>query len=846
MPPELYYGESLKKWEEVKEELEGFQEIELKETDVRCKIIDPLLKDVFGWNEQCIIREPKIQAGFIDYYCESGENKFVLEAKSTKVNFKMLRGEKYRLVNSQNLSKTNSDLYDAIEQARSYGKEKNCSFVIASNGLNIIISQTFAGKSDGNDTLLISGAEGITNSFSILYQIMSPYFNGNDAFQRVIRSNNLIRYQPQHTKTLLSEIYDSAAKRGGNEFANPLVPIVSKFFTDIADEESLLKELYCDNYNLDSYGNELKAFVKGRVPMLGLAVGQVAQVAVKNDELGDFGQNMVMKMQDAYAKEGHVFILFGNVGAGKTTFLSRFYHHILKGISKKKLVWINIDFQRFYGQGTDVEEYILKRIQHAINNLEEDTEDFDVLKEIYEKEIARRVKGPWKPYLSRPEELEMKISDYLTDLVERKNDHIEKVIEYLKDQKDFEICLVFDNLDQQSDIVQEAVSKYALTRIDTWRTLIILCLRDETYWNLKKRPPLDAYAKVTSYQIIPPSVEEVLTKRIEYVIKQIGEQSVTFDIVGAQGATVALKMQYKDVFNVFLDTLKTEEAKELFRNLSSGNIRAALEIFRSLTTSQYTNLKNIIDYNVGAAAIYKPIPLDKLIKSIGLGQGAYYNSKNSKIVNMFQNNLYDGFHSHFINFRIIEILKECREIDYKLDTPPGFVPIEEIKRLLSVYCCDEKALRRVLIPLIEQHLVETDIGARQIGDKDYFDKIQCVRITPAGYYYLDELTSIIQYLDLVFFDTMIKNPIIFGKMRENMYKMREAKKNKNFKESWEIRFEYIEQFLNYLKEEEEEEIRMFRDWRITTFGKIMPNIISRYQVQKKIIEERITKPSKKV
>ncbi|TNP01440.1 P-loop NTPase fold protein [Bacillus pacificus] len=845
MSEEIYYGESLKKWEEIKDELEKFQETELKETDARCKIIDPLLIDVFGWNEQCIIREEKIPAGFMDYHCQSEKNEFVLEAKSTKIDFKMVKNERYMLVESKRLAKTAEDLHSAIEQARNYGREKNSPFVIISNGLNIAIAQTYPARDGKYDTVLVSGIKGITQNFSILYQIISPYFNGNTAFIQLINSNELLRFKPQHRKTLLGELYDPMATTGGNELAKTLLPIVNRYFTDIADEKELLDGLYCDNANLDSYGHELKSFVKGRIPMLGLAVEQVAQVEVSDDKLGNFGQDMVMKMQDAHSNDGHVFVLFGNVGAGKTTFLSRFYHHILKGIHKKKLMWIPIDFQFFYGGEEDIEFYALEKIQEAIDHLEHDLNDFDVLKEIYEKEISRKVNGVWKPYTARPAELEIKISDYLEERVENPKEHIGKVIEYLKKKLSYEICIVFDNLDQQADVIQERVSLYALTKIDKWRTLIILSLRDETYWDLKKRPPLDAYARITSYQIVPPSVDDILMKRLQYVIDSIGEQRITFD-AESNGNRMVFTMQYKDIFKVFVDTLKTEEAMELFRSLSSGNIRYALEIFRDLTTSRYSNLKNILEYNIGPAASYKPIPIDKLIKSIGLAQNAHYISKNSKIINMFQNNLRDGFYSHFVNFRAVYILKECSTKTYQIDTTPGFVPIEELNKLLGAYCNDEKALRSILVPLIERHLIETDIGARKIGDKDYYEKIKCVRITPSGYYYLNELTSLIQYLELVLFDTMIKNPVKFNEMRNNIFEMKDLKKRSNYSKVWELRFKNIEIFLDYLKQEEEEEIKMLRELGFSSFGKIMPEIIARYYKQKEAIEAKFVKvPSRK-
>ncbi|MDF2534431.1 MAG: hypothetical protein K0R18_588 [Bacillales bacterium] len=840
------FGKAIDTWNKISSSLESFQENPLSETDCRCKIIDPILTQVLGWDEKNIHREDKISAGYIDYLCKSSHNKIVVEAKSTKIVFKTRSSDKVQPVLSKNLKKTSETLFDAIEQGRSYAKEKDCKLFVVSNGMNISISKTFVSGEETYDTLLMFGKDCITNNINILCEILSPNRDGFDFFLNLINSNNQVRSLPQHRKTILKNMYDVDARKGENPLAQALIPILNRFFSDITFDLALLSDLYCDNSDLDHYGQEIKRFVKGRIPMLGLPIESVKQIENKEDKLGVFGQDIVMKMQmQKGISFGHVFVIFGNLGAGKSTFLNHFYNYILKSINKTKLVWVLIDFQSWYGTKDDIESFIIENIQEALYKQNINLYDFDILKEIYKEDILRKVNGPWKPYSGNAELIEQKIGDLLDEKLNDKVKHVEKLVMFVKESLDYEICIALDNLDQQQAEIQEEASFYILTKSKYFKILAILSLRDETYWAMKKKPPMNAYGNITPYQIVPPSLEMVLTKRIQYVVDSMGEKEVTFDSSPNDFRNKVIKMKYKDVFNLFINTVKAEHAQRLLQTLASGNLRFGLEIFRDIVTSGHSNLNSILSYNIEERR-KKIIPHDKLIKSIGLSQQAFYDSSKSNLLNVFQNNLDDGFHSHFINLRILEILRDNSEVTYKTDISKGFMPIENLLSQLKVYCSHNGAIRKVLSPLLERHLIESDIGARKLGEDNYLEKIQCVRITPSGRYHLEEILSDHQYLELVLFDTMIQDEKTFDKLDFNDKQLQKLQKRNDFDKIWEIRFQSIEMFLNYLKIKEEEDFVYLRKANINHFGKIMPKVIDDYRLKKKEIVEKLTQKKKQV
>lgn len=278
------------------------------------------------------------------------------------------------------------------------------------------------------------------------------------------------------------------------------------------------------------------------------------------------------------------------------------------------------------------------------------------MKEIYSKEIESKVEGVWAPYSKDKDTIDKKIGDLIESKQENTKEHINKCLLYLMQKNNYEVCMVFDNLDQHPTDLQEKVSLYAITRTKALNILAIVSLRDETYWDLKRKPPLNAYGNITSYQIVSPSMEQVLLKRINYVLSIIGKKKVTFDSSPDMKLNAVIEMDYNSIFSLFKDTIQKDEIKVIINNLSSGDIRKGLDIFKEIITSGHVDLHNIFKYPVSQGSI-NTIPYDKVLKAIGLADQIFYDSNKSAILNLFRTNSKDGFYSHFINYRILEILE---------------------------------------------------------------------------------------------------------------------------------------------------------------------------------------------
>lgn len=829
-----YFDKAINNLDSEREEMINFQAQPLSETDSRSKIIDPLLIKVFQWEEKLVLREPHIAAGFIDYYCSSDKNRFVVEAKSTKIDFKVPYNKKVHYTSISTIKKTNSLLYDAIEQAKRYGQEKNTPFFVVSNGLCLILGKTYLSGDEEYNLMIYNGFDAIKENISVLLSILSPYEAGADYFFECIESGKELRSKPQFNKTILQNaFYNSHNAGSSNTLAKPLMDILKTYFDDISKEYELLDNLYCNTKNLDSYSKEMRSFLKGRVPMLGLPIEQTPQIETSDESSTILGRDMQMKRQNK--RDGHLFILFGNLGAGKTTFLNRYHEFILTSIQKRKLLWVYVDFQSFYGNKDDIDKFIVDKIQEEIYAAKREAMSFDNLKKIYEEEISRKIEGVWAPFTNDQHELNKKISDFIGTMMMSSKNHIDRCLKYLKEKYGFEICLVFDNIDQHPDSLQEKVSLYAVTSTKELGALAIVSMRDETYWSLRKRPPLNAYGNITSYQVVSPSMEQVLLTRLDYVLSILGEKSITFDVNNRNGSSYGVKMNYKSVFSLFRETIQTEVAKDLLNKLSSGDIRTGLDIFRKLITSSQIDLVNILAFPLQESGNGKILAKDKIIKAIGLADLDYYDSEKSFFINLFKSNSFDGFYSHFINYRILEILEDNISSKPVIDGPEGFMEIGILFDKLNIYCVNEDNMRELLVPFLERFLIESDIGARRYDDEYYYNNIKFVRITPAGLYCKNTLMFDYQYLEMVMIDTPIHDRDVYENLLQEIRRIKVS----SYLTSWKHKFNAVSTFLNYLKIKEEEEMCWVKKHNIKHFGLIMPEVIAEYEHTKDEIQRKI-------
>lgn len=337
---------------------------------------------------------------------------------------------------------------------------------------------------------------------------------------------------------------------------------------------------------------------------------------------------------------------------------------------------------------------------------------------------------------------------------------------------------------------------------------------------MRFRLPFNAHNNISTYQIIPPDVTELLNKRLECAKKNSTIE--TFDLVRPnKGASVSLKIDMRDIFNSLQNTINFAKTRELFENLSSGNMRHALECFRSMTLSGHTDTHTLFK-KVATEDAPRLLTTDNVLKSIALAEYEEYNSERSRIINVYST-FDDGFYSNFVLIRILQCLIEVKDKTFTQDIGKGYIPINKLFQNLQPYCRDENSLRECLIPLLKGYLIDSDIGSRKHDDKNYADKIGFVKITPTGFFYYSTLCGDFQYLELALNSTKIYSADYYEKLKTATINFRNSKMFS--KEGWLLRVNRVELFLSYLEEEENNELAQLKKPPYNSkWGKIIPQV----------------------
>ncbi|MBM7567932.1 P-loop NTPase fold protein [Paenibacillus sacheonensis] len=823
------YMLSLEKWKGSKSELVKFQGNSLSETDSRCKIIDPLLKEILFWNESSIVREPKVESGFIDYVCKSDFNELLIEAKRTTVPFNIPGGVKSLLTSK--LEKSAPDLFAAIEQVRAYAKDKGFLYCAVSNGLTIIFLKTYSAVEDKKDAISFNGHEAIETDFPLLFELLSPYRRGIEVLDSRLKSNGDFRMRPQFNKSLNEERYREDTMIPGNDLSQQLRPMIDNYFSDIKDNKELLNKLYCDTTSLSGYSTEIRKYLRDRVPFFGQSI--VEELVTDKDSAGPtFKQDYMLQFQSN--NEGHVFIIFGNYGAGKSIFLNRFYNSILDDNTRKFLIWLAMDFEHFTVGVDSVQNFMYDKIESLLNRGEyKDLKltHWDTLISIYEEEIEEKKMGVWNPFLKNEEKLNEKISELLEDKQKNKYAHIKMTIDYLR-RIGKAVCIVLDNVDIHPTDVQELICNFGVSQAKSLKTLVIMTMRDETYWDLRTRHPLNAHNNnITTYQIIPPDMKSMIQKRIKLVREMYGQGGrINFDVYQPDKKNLKnIKVEPKDIFDAIENTINFSKTEEMLSKLTSGNMRNALEFFRTLVTSGHINLPKVVT-SVATKDKPKLIYPDKVLRSLALSIYEVYSANRSLIANVYSK-FNDGFYSHFVLLRILDKLNELKDHKIKPDVGPGYVPIEELFKYLHPIVKDEKSLRTCLSQMLPGYLIDSDIGSRKPGDSNHAERITLVKITPGGEYYLNELCGQFEYLEVILPDIKFEIQTYFDKVATLGRKIGQTKPE-DIVTKWKLRFERVEVLLQYLKEQEEKDIQYLKS---SSWGKMLPKVMKIYDESKKEI-----------
>lgn len=621
-------------------------------------------------------------------------------------------------------------------------------FIVCCNGLQIAV-----GKWDSSEAIIFD------------LNTILPASDSVEKIKDFIHWDRLIDHATDLRKALqpdtirspheyLGENKVRLAKAGYNSLFEEIDPILRRYF-DARNEEAeaeIIERGYVSTEETTKYEKTFEVFLRDRSVID--ANPNILDVNTSRRSERGFGSMIERRIG---GRQPYMQLLIGNVGAGKTTFIKRFFGHLLDVKLREKLVVCRFDFNKAPDDGSAFETWVAEEFIEIIRT------DFshivplhssEGLKNIFSKEIKDK-KGAYDFLRSSSE------SEYLGRLgsdmlgwMEDKKLFSASIARFLP-TKQKSLIIIFDNVDRKDRDVQLRVFQTAQWFMNLTGSLCITTLRDETYENYKAEKPLDAFSKNANFYIKPPRFIDMVKRRLDLAITYLlskSKDNIEYDIPGF-GKVSYPKTRLGEYLNsIYVDVFRKQRTvTEILEGLAGKDSRRALEMFSAVLTSAHFDTKDFTV--VGATHGETRIQESTILKSLMRTNYLYFYEGHGFVHNVFNFHPEARERSHFLKIFILDFLIENRKKigDVRFE---GFYSVGFLVRKFANVGFQEKDVFLEIGSLLEMGLI---ISERYVtGTIELTDS---VRIHASGFVHCRRLTGRIDYISSVALVTPITDDL---------------------------------------------------------------------------------------
>jgi hypothetical protein len=332
------------------------------EEDVRMKIINPVFTEVLGWPMSEIHCESSAGKQFIDYRGTiKGLNRLIIEAKKEARDLGINEDHAGRFFQLKGAVFHTEASREGIDQAIRYCGHKNVDLACLTNGRQWAI---FRGRGkEGMDTMdnlacVFGSLDSIVPSFKKFYELLSYESVDGNTFRAIFRE---AEGQPIRQKSIkiAARAPDSREMVKAEKLHTDLERIMHTFFRDLdpVQDAEARKACFVTTSESDAAEKGLERIseeLREKVQELDTA---------ESSELTEIIQR-VKEMQ-----RNELVLLVGTKGAGKTTFIDRFFADVLPSTIRDGCVVVRLDLSRSGGRADQIatwlDEHFLAALEKA-------------------------------------------------------------------------------------------------------------------------------------------------------------------------------------------------------------------------------------------------------------------------------------------------------------------------------------------------------------------------------------------------------------------------------------------------------------------------------------------------
>src|SRR6266571_2547930 len=497
-----------REWSQLKDKIET-------EQDTRFQVIDQMLTEVLGWQRTDIKTEPATQSGYVDYLLgENAGNKLVVEAKKAStilVDTRSPNVGKYLAGGSALKS-----AQEGFKQAQRYCLETATAFSALTSGFEWIgfwAVRTGSVSAMKGKTIVFPNLDAIRNNFALFYDLFSEEGISQNLFQ--IHVHEAEGLQIKHAENLTPVLTRSSLRLiPKSRLASDLETVFTKFFGTMSgdNDPEMLAKCFVESKESREADNSLRKIAETLLNQID------AMDSGRGEELQEYIRAAVE------SKSGEFVLIVGNKGAGKSTFIDRFFRLVLEKHLRERCLLVRIDLADSDGDKDAIGHWLwarlVEKVEGALYGRKPPT--YDELQGVFFSEYERWRVGEHRHLYDRDKgAFKEQFGSYIASLVRDHPDkYVHRLLRNAVQSRKLMPCLLFDNTDHFPQPFQEFVFQFAQSIYRANYSFVICPITDRTIWQLSKEGPLQSYETKTFYLPVP-STKEVLAKRVGFLKEKL-------------------------------------------------------------------------------------------------------------------------------------------------------------------------------------------------------------------------------------------------------------------------------------------------------------------------------------
>jgi hypothetical protein len=720
------------------------------EATTRLHLIDRLLFECLGWDREDCIAEEQYEGEYTDYSLGSPSRKLVVEAKKEGVHFEVPAGFDKTVCKLQTVIDLDSGIDKALRQAVGYCQKRGIPVGAVCNGHQLI---AFIGsRQDGippleGRALVFPSFEKMRDGFNELwFNLSKPGISAYNIYTTLLA--DAAQSPPER---LSHRLVGYPGFKNRNPFQTELRTLGELFIEDIGRvpqlEDDFLKECYSSSGALSQYALVSRQILEARYSLImqkELEVPTLQPARVKEGVAAELTAEIPADVVSAGLKR-RVIILLGDVGVGKSMFI----RHLVRVDARpifEKAISLYVDFGKEPALADDLERFVMARCEAQLRGYDIDVRERDFIRGVYHGDLLRFSRGIYADLKKIDEKafLEKEI-DFLASKLEDRAAHLRACLEHIWKAHKRQIVIFLDNVDQRPFDFQERAFLIGQSLAETWPATVFIALRPDTFYHSRTKGSLTAY-QPRVFTVSPPRVDIVIKKRLQFALSQL-ERTGRLDAFPAN-ITVNSETLSQYMAVLLHSFEKNDELNSFVDNLSSGNIRRALDFLNAFIGSGHVNATKILSkYNEQG---HYTISVHEFMRAVIFGDHEHYDPSTSPIANLFDISAPDG-REHFLLGNLVGFIERSASSTGQ----QGYVeaaPVYEFAQSLG------------FTPVQVNFAIQRAIDKKLIEPSPAFlEKAEAVayRITTIGAYTAKRLCSYFSYTDAMIVDT----PIVDDKAR---------------------------------------------------------------------------------